>query len=152
MTAKPFNERQVKVGNAVMKVMAPLNTWIYRTSGGRLGARFPGGAPICIVTTTGRRSGRPRTVPLLYMRDGDDIIVVASKGGMPQHPDWYLNVAANPEVEIEIGDHSEPYVARTADAEERASLWPRLVEVYSSYDDYQARTDREIPVVICSPA
>lgn len=152
MTAKPFNERQVKVGNAVMKVMAPLNTWIYRTSGGRLGARFPGGAPICIVTTTGRRSGRPRTVPLLYMRDGDDIIVVASKGGMPHHPDWYLNVAANPEVEIEIGDHSEPYVARTADAEERASLWPRLVEVYSSYDDYQARTDREIPVVICSPA
>jgi deazaflavin-dependent oxidoreductase (nitroreductase family) len=152
MTAKPFNERQVKVGNAVMKVMAPLNTWIYRTSRGRLGARFPGGAPICIVTTTGRRSGRPRTVPLLYMRDGDDIIVVASKGGMPQHPDWYLNVAANPEVEIEIGDHSEPYVARTADAEERASLWPRLVEVYSSYDDYQARTDREIPVVICSPA
>jgi deazaflavin-dependent oxidoreductase (nitroreductase family) len=152
MTAKPFNERQVKVGNAVMKVMAPLNTWIYRTSRGRLGARFPGGAPICIVTTTGRRSGRPRTVPLLYMRDGEDIVVVASKGGMPQHPDWYLNVAANPEVEIEIGDHSERYVARTADAEERASLWPRLVEVYSSYDDYQARTDREIPVVICSPA
>jgi deazaflavin-dependent oxidoreductase (nitroreductase family) len=86
------------------------------------------------------------------MRDGDDIIVVASKGGMPHHPDWYLNVAANPEVEIEIGDHSERYVARTADTEERASLWPRLVEVYSSYDDYQARTDREIPVVICSPA
>lgn len=152
MTAKPFNERQVKVGNAVMKVMAPLNTWIYRTSRGRIGARFPGGAPICILTTTGRRSGRPRTVPLLFMRDGDDIIVVASKGGMPHHPDWYLNVAANPEVEIEIGDHSERYVARTADAEERASLWPRLVEVYSSYDDYQARTDREIPVVICSPA
>ena len=152
MTAKPFNERQVKVGNAVMKVMAPLNTWIYRTSRGRLGARFPGGAPICIVTTTGRRSGRPRAVPLLYMRDGEDIVVVASKGGMPQHPDWYLNVAANPEVEMEIGDHSERYVARTADTEERASLWPRLVEVYSSYDDYQARTDREIPVVICSPA
>ena len=152
MTAKPFNERQVKVGNAVMKVMAPLNTWIYRTSRGRLGARFPGGAPICIVTTTGRRSGRPRTVPLLYMRDGEDIVVVASKGGMPQHPDWYLNVAANPEVEIEVGDNIGRYVARTADADERASLWPRLVEVYSSYDDYQARTDREIPVVICSPA
>lgn len=152
MTAKPFNERQVKVGNAVMKVMAPLNTWLYRTSKGRLGARFPGGAPICIVTTTGRRSGRARTVPLLYMRDGDDIVVVASKGGMPRDPDWYLNVAANPEVEIEIGDERERYVTRTADAEERAALWPRLVEVYSSYDDYQARTDREIPVVICSPA
>jgi deazaflavin-dependent oxidoreductase (nitroreductase family) len=152
MTAKPFNERQVKLGNTVMKVMSPLNTWLYRASKGRLGARFPGGAPICIVTTTGRRSGSARTVPLLYMRDGDDIIVVASKGGMPQHPDWYLNVVANPEVEIEVGNDRKRFVARTADSSERAALWPRLLEVYSSYDDYQARTDREIPVVICSPA
>ena len=152
MADKPFNERQVKVGNAVMKVASPLNTWAYRVSGGRIGARFPGGAPICVLTTTGRKSGKARTVPLLYLADGDDIVVVASKGGMPSHPDWYHNICANPEVEIELGRNKARYNARTADADERAALWPRLVEIYSSYDSYQARTDREIPVVICSPA
>lgn len=151
MAENPYNERQVKVGEVVMKVMAPLNTWIYRASNGRIGAKFPGGAPICIVTTTGRRSGKARTVPLLYMGDGDDVVVVASKGGMPEHPDWYHNISANPEVEIEIGTDKGRYVTRTADAQERADLWPRLCDVYSSYENYQARTDREIPVVICSP-
>jgi deazaflavin-dependent oxidoreductase (nitroreductase family) len=152
MAENPFSARQVKLGEVVMKVMAPLNTWIYRASKGRIGAKFPGGAPICIVTTTGRRSGKARTVPLLFLQDDDDVVVVASKGGMPEHPDWYHNISANPEVQIEIGTDKASYVARTADAGERADLWPRLCEIYSSYADYQARTDREIPVVICSPA
>ncbi|MCP4436967.1 MAG: nitroreductase family deazaflavin-dependent oxidoreductase [Actinomycetia bacterium] len=135
-----------------MKVMTKANNWTYRATKGRVGGRLPGGAPICLLTTTGRKSGKARTVALLYMLDGDEIVVVASKGGMPTHPDWYLNVEANPQVEIELGDDKGRYLAHTANAERKAKLWPRLVEMYSSYDDYQDRTDREIPVVVCTPS
>ena len=142
MSSKPFNDRQVKVGNAVIKVMSTVNTWIYRASKGKLGGKFPGGAPICLLTSTGRRSGRPRTAPLLYLRDGEDVIVVASKGGMPQHPEWYLNIQANPEVEIEIGDHKGRYLAHTADDARRASSgrnWSRCTRT--------TRTTKPAPTV-----
>ena len=152
MPSTPFNERQVAVGNVVIKVMSRANTWVYRATGGRLGGRFLRGAPVCLVTTTGRRSGMARTVPLLYLRDGEDIVVVASKGGMPQHPEWYLNIVANPTVEIEVGKDRRRYEATTADAGRRAELWPKLTAMYKDYDDYQARTDREIPVVVCTPS
>ena len=150
-TAKPFNARQVKVGNAVIKVMSRIQTWIYRTSKGRLGAKFLRGAPVCLVTTTGRTTGKARTVPLLYMYDGDDIIIVASKGGMPESPAWYSNIRANPEVDIEIGAKKVRHTCVTADSERRAELWPKLVAMYKDFEDYQARTDRVIPVVVCSP-
>jgi len=103
------------------------------------------------LTVTGRRSGQPRTVPLLYLRDGERVVFVASKGGMSRHPVWYHNVTAHPEVEVQIGGETRAMRARTASAEEKAALWPKLVAMYPDYDDYQARTERDIPVVICEP-
>lgn len=131
--------------------MSRANVWAYRLSGGWLGGRFLGGAPVLLLTTVGRRSGQPRTAPLLYLSEGDDLVVVASKGGMSHHPLWYRNLEANPRVEVEIGNQRRTMVARPATATEKAALWPRLVAMYRDYDAYQARTERDIPVVILSP-
>lgn len=151
-TNKPFTKRQEKMGSAVINVMSALNTWAFRMSGGKLGARFPGGAPVLLLTTVGRKSGARRTAPLLYLKDGEDYVIVASKGGMSHHPAWYFNLEKNPEVEIEVGRDKMRMTARTASQDEKARLWPGLVAMYPSYDDYQARTDRKIPVVILSPS
>jgi deazaflavin-dependent oxidoreductase (nitroreductase family) len=150
--ARPFTTREEKVGSAVIKVMSSLNTWVYRVSGGRIGGRFWGGAPVLLLTTTGRKSGHPRTAPLLYLEDGDTYVVVASKGGMSHNPLWFENLLANPRVEVEVGNRTMAMQARRASADERARLWPRLVKMYPQYDDYQARTERSIPVVILAPA
>jgi deazaflavin-dependent oxidoreductase (nitroreductase family) len=106
---------------------------------------------VLLLTTVGRKSGESRTVPVLYLRDGEDVVVVASQAGLTRHPVWYLNLEANPEVSIEIGDEKGEMRARRATDEEKAALWPRLVEMYRDFDDYQARTERNIPVVILSP-
>jgi len=150
--AKPYTEREQKVASVVMKIGTKLNNAIYKASGGRLGGKFPGGAPVCLLTTVGRKSGQERTVALIFLRDGDDIVVVASQGGMPKHPGWYHNLVDEPNVTIQVKKDVSRYVARTADDDEKATLWPRLVAMYKGYDDYQAKTDRSIPVVICSPA
>jgi len=105
-----------------------------------------------LLTTVGRRSGEARTVPLIYLEDSERLVVVASQGGMPTHPGWYHNLVAHPRVTVETGRRIREMDARVADAVERAELWPRLVEMYDDYDDYQARTDRQIPVVILEPA
>lgn len=149
---KPFDARQVRVGRAAMKVMGRVNIWAYRASGGRIGGRLPGGAPVLLMTSVGRRSGEPRTTPLLYLADGDSLVVVASQGGMPMHPAWYHNVVAHPRVSVEQGRRVREMDARVADEAERAALWPRLVAMYADYDEYQARTDRQIPVVVLDPA
>ena len=149
---KPYTAAQERRGDRFIKVGSAFNTWLYRRTGGRLGANFVGGAPVCLLTTVGRRSGERRTMPLLFLRDGDDIVVVASKGGFADNPQWYLNLCANPAVEITVGRGQMRMTARTADAAERAALWPKLVAMYKSYDTYQARTEREIPVVVCSPS
>lgn len=147
---KPFTEAQERRGDRFIKFMSSVNTGLYRRTGGRLGGRLAG-APVCLLTTLGRRSGEPRTMPLLYLRDGADIVLVASKGGFSRHPQWYLNLLANPEVTVQIKRHRMEMTAVVADETRKAALWPRLVEMYRQYDDYQARTDREIPVVICTP-
>ncbi|HQF95078.1 MAG TPA: nitroreductase family deazaflavin-dependent oxidoreductase [Microthrixaceae bacterium] len=147
----PFTPEQEARGDRFIKLMSRFNTGLYRRTGGRVGAKFPGGAPVCLLTTTGRKSGEPRTMPLLYLRDGDDIVIVASKGGFSSHPQWYLNLLADPEVTIEIKRTKLPMTARVADADEKAALWPKLVGMYSSFDQYQERTERDIPVVVCSP-
>ncbi|MEU6035076.1 nitroreductase family deazaflavin-dependent oxidoreductase [Actinomadura sp. NPDC047616] len=135
-----------------MKVTSAAHVALYRLSGGRLGRRFPrSGAPVCLLTTIGRRSGTHRTKPLLYMQDDDRVVIVASVGGHPRHPAWYHNLTANPNVLVQIGPDRRPMRARTADASEREALWPRLVAMYPDYADYQSWTDREIPVVICEP-
>jgi deazaflavin-dependent oxidoreductase (nitroreductase family) len=128
-----------------------LNTWVYRASGGRWLRRMPSGAPICLLTTVGRKSSRRRTTPLLYLRDGSDFVVVASQGGAPQHPGWYVNLRADPKAEVEIGNSRFAVVAREVGEEERAALWPRLVAMYPPYEEYQRRTTRRIPVVRLSP-
>jgi len=136
----------------IVKWMSRFNAWLYRISGGRIGGRFLRGAPVCLLTTTGRRSGLPRTVPLLYLADSERVLLVASKGGMKNHPLWYLNLVAKPEVSLQIGEATREMVARTAGPEERAALWPRLVAMYRDYDTYQTWTDREIPVVVLEGA
>lgn len=142
----------------VIRLGSRLNTRLYRATGGRLGGTWRVGAalrkpaPVCLLTTIGRKSGEPRTAPLIYLRDGQRFIVVASQGGSPRHPAWYLNLQANPAVTIQVGRETYSLVARTASAAERADLWPRLVDLYADFDAYDAWTQREIPVVICASA
>jgi deazaflavin-dependent oxidoreductase (nitroreductase family) len=141
----------VAIANPLIKAMSRLNTWAYRATNGRLGGRFRGGAPVMLVTTTGRKTGRRVTLPLLYLRDGERVVTVASKGGMDHHPLWYRNMVANPEVDVQIGPETKAMRARTASVTEKTALWPRLVAMYPDYDAYQARTERDIPVVILEP-
>jgi deazaflavin-dependent oxidoreductase (nitroreductase family) len=106
--------------------------------------------PVLVLTTTGRRSGKPRTVPLTYFEDDDDLVLVASYGGRPNDPDWFLNIQAEPEVEVTIGGERRRMNARRAMPEERARLWPLIVAGYRGYAAYQAKTTREIPLVLLS--
>jgi len=148
----PWSATQERVADPVIRLMTVANVWAYRLTGGRLGGTFLRGAPICLVTTTGKRSGQPRTVALLYLPDGDDVVLVASKGGMSKSPAWYHNMVARPEVLVQIGSATRRMRARRALDAEKAALWPRLVAMYRDYDDYQARTTRNIPVMLLSPA
>ncbi len=148
----PYTPTQERVGSVVIRVMSAANVWVYRLTGGRVGGRFLRGAPVLLLTSIGCKSGQPRVAPLLYLRHGENLVIVASKGGMSRHPTWYRNVQANPEVEVEVGSERKKMRARTASPEEKATLWPKLVAMYPDYDDYQARTEREIPVVVLSPA
>ena len=124
---------------------------IYRLTGGRIGHRLPGLAPMLLLDHVGARSGTQRTTPLLYINDPPNVVIVASKGGYPKHPAWYHNLLAHPETTIQVGAERRPVRARVATPDERERLWPMAVEVYSGYGDYQARTDREIPLVILEP-
>jgi F420H(2)-dependent quinone reductase len=135
----------------VIKWMSRLNTLAYKVSGGKLGGTFLQGAPVALLTTTGRKSGQPRVSPLLFLRDGDRVVLVASQGGRANNPMWYLNLKANPEVSVQIKKEVLTLTARDATDEERAHYWPQLLAMYSSFDDYQNWTDRVIPVVICEP-
>jgi deazaflavin-dependent oxidoreductase (nitroreductase family) len=147
----PWTPTQERIATVAIRVMSALNVWVYRVTGGRIGGRFRGGAPVCLLTMRGRKTGAKRVAPLLYLRDGERVVLVASKGGMAKHPIWYHNLVANPECEVEIGREKLAMRARTASPAEKAALWPRLVAMYRDYDDYQARTDRDIPVVILDP-
>lgn len=129
-----------------LKLISAIHNFIFRISGGRWGGRFVG-ADVLLLTVTGRKSGLPRTVPLLYMRDGEDFIIVASKGGDPKHPTWWLNLEASPDATVEIGSRKLRVTATRVSADEKAALWPRLVAMYRGYGDYQRNTDRDIPVV-----
>ena len=134
-----------------MRWMAKGNTWIYKRSNGKLGGTFQG-APVALLTTTGRKTGEPRVSPLLYLREGDRVILGASRGGSDKHPLWYLNLKANPKVSVQIKDEILALTARDANEAERKQYWPKMVAMYPSYDDYQSWTDRTIPIVICDPA
>ena len=134
----------------IIKWMSRGNTWLYKLTAGKRGATFRK-APVALLTTTGRRTGRPRVSPLLYLRDGGSVIVVASNVGAEKNPMWYLNLKANPKVQVQIRDEVLDLTARDATDEERATLWPKLVQIYPDFDDYQSWTDRKIPIVVCEP-
>ena len=122
----------------------------YRLSHGRLGGSYRG-APVLLLHHTGRKSGQDRVSPLLYLDDGDDLVVVGSKGGSHKDPAWFLNLREMPETTVEVGGERRRVKVRVASAQEREKLWPRLVDLYSDYANYQERTEREIPLVILSP-
>lgn len=144
-----------RLAKAALTAYSRANVWLYRKTGGRVGGRwrlgsaFPWGAKICLLTTTGRRSGLPRTTPLIYLRDGGRIVVVASQGGMARHPQWYLNLRDEPRVQVQVGREVREMQARTAGPAERDELWPRLVRTYADFATYQSWAGRVIPVVIC---
>ena len=122
---------------------------VYRETGGERGYHWRG-ATILLLTTQGRKSAAPRTTPLIERPDGDRWVVVASKGGAPEHPGWYQNLQANPDATIQVQAEEVPVRATTAEGEERSRLWSKMTEVWPAYDDYQARTARQIPVVVLS--
>jgi deazaflavin-dependent oxidoreductase (nitroreductase family) len=130
-----------------------VHTFLYRRTGGRLGHHVPGvGPPMLLLDHVGAKSGKERTSPLLYIPDGEDIVIVASKGGYPKHPAWYHNLIANPDTTVQVGGEKRPVHARTANSDERQRLWPRVVSSYHGYADYQKRSKgREIPLVILEP-
>lgn len=125
------------------------NVIVYRWSNGRFGGKMQD-LPVLILHTVGRKSGKPRQSPLLYIQDGEDYVVVGSRGGSDAPPAWWLNLQAKPEATIEIKRTMRPVSARRATAAEKAAYWPRLTAGYPFYNDYQARTAREIPVVVLS--
>lgn len=123
---------------------------VLRASGARLGGRLAG-MPVLLLTTRGRRTGRPHTMPLTFFEHEGSIVVVASYGGDDRHPDWYRNVLASPDVEVVSGGRRRPMTARTATAAEKALLWPGIVATYDGYGRYQDRTERDIPLVVLTP-
>jgi deazaflavin-dependent oxidoreductase (nitroreductase family) len=149
--SRPMTPFQERLGRVTVQWMTGINNVAYRLSGGRVAGHVPSGAPICLLTTTGRRTKQRRTVPLLCLRDGADLVVVASRGGMSAHPAWYLNLRADPRAVVQLGHDTMRVRARDATEEERHRLWPALTAVYEYFDAYQARTSRRIPMVILSP-
>ncbi|AXY50419.1 nitroreductase family deazaflavin-dependent oxidoreductase [Rhodococcus ruber] len=139
----------------VIKWMSRANVAAYKATGGRIGGKwrvgsaFPWGIPVCLLTTTGRKTGQPRTVPLLFLEDGERVVLVASQGGLPQHPLWFRNIRADPRVTVQVRSRVRQMTARVATPEERSHHWPRLVAMYADFDNYQSWTDRVIPVVVC---
>jgi deazaflavin-dependent oxidoreductase (nitroreductase family) len=135
----------------LLRRMMAGHTAVYRASGGRIGHRVPGFAPSLLLDHVGARSGAERTSPLVYGEDGENLILVASKGGYPKNPGWFHNLMANPETTVQVGSRRRPVHARVATPEERERLWPLMVGVYGGYEDYRRRTDREIPLVVLEP-
>ncbi|HEX2464426.1 MAG TPA: nitroreductase family deazaflavin-dependent oxidoreductase [Thermoanaerobaculia bacterium] len=142
MAAKP---QKGTLQHELTRYVTGAHTALYRLTGGWVGGWI--GVPILLLTTKGRKSGRPRTQPLLYLTTDRGYALVASYGGSDRHPDWYVNLVADPVVEVQVGPLRKKMRAHTTTPDRRAELWPRLVAIYPDYDVYQRRTAREIPVV-----
>lgn len=154
--AKPQALDSPLVGT-VIKQMSRANVWAYRRTDGRIGGTWRIGSafrkpvPVCLLEHTGRRTGLTRTSPLLFLRDGPRVVLVASQGGRATDPIWYRNLQANPDAVVQIRDERLPVRAHTATPEERAELWPKLLDLYADFATYDAWTEREIPVVVLEP-
>jgi deazaflavin-dependent oxidoreductase (nitroreductase family) len=127
------------------------HTTAYRLTGGVVGHRVPGLPPMLLLDHVGAKSGQRRTSPLVYTREGNQLVLVASKGGHPKHPAWFHNLKANPDTIVQVGSQRWTVHARVARAEERGRLWPKVVETYGGFAEYQERTEREIPLVVLEP-
>jgi deazaflavin-dependent oxidoreductase (nitroreductase family) len=136
--------------NLFFRMLGGIHRRVYLLSGGKLGGRI-GKLPVLLLTTTGRKSGRPRTQPLTYTNATNGYAVIASKGGAAQHPLWYLNLRAHPNAQVTIGRDTRKVRARDAEGKEREQLWRALTDLYPGYDTYAARTSRRIPVVVLEP-
>ncbi len=146
---KPFTPGQEKFGRFFIKNIGTWQAWVYSISNGRLWNTFLG-APVAVFTITGRKTGKTRKIPLLFIEDGENVVVVATQGGMSTLPIWYKNMVANPAVDCQVYGNRNSYVARHATPEEEERLWPALDAMYEGYAEYKARIDgrREVPVMI----
>jgi F420H(2)-dependent quinone reductase len=145
-----YSRISTSLGANALRRIGKLNVPVYRLTGGRVGGRV-GRAPVLLLTTTGRRSGQLRTAPVVYLADGDRLVVIGSNAGNPSAPAWSFNLRANPEAEVEVGRKRRKVRARVTEGEERADLWRKHNEQYAGFDDYEARTDREIAVFVLDP-
>jgi deazaflavin-dependent oxidoreductase (nitroreductase family) len=127
------------------------HTVAYRATRGIVGHRVPGLPPMLLLDHVGAKSGQKRTTPLVYTREGNQLLLVASKGGHPKNPAWFHNLKANPDTSVQVGSERRPVRARVARPEERGRLWDKAVSTYSGFDDYRRRTDREIPLIVLEP-
>ncbi len=138
------------LGATGLRWTGKLNVPLYRLSGGRIGGKV-GRAPVLLLTTTGRKSGEPRTAPVLYLADGDDLILINTNAGNAKIPAWSLNLKANPEATVEVGRKRQAVRARIAEGEERVELWRKSNQQYAGFDDYEAKLNREISVFVLEP-
>ena len=150
MTQAPMTEKEYKRLRQFIKPFSRLNVLVYELSGGRLMGTFQG-RPVVLIRMTGAKSGRRRTVPLMYVPYRDGLIVVASQGGAPRSPVWHQNLLAHPDIEAQYKGRKMKLRARLVGDAEKAEVWPTCVEHYPPFDEYQARTDRNIPVFVCEP-
>jgi deazaflavin-dependent oxidoreductase (nitroreductase family) len=144
---QPAGRRPSKLVAALQNAVTTVHSFLYRSSNGVIGGRIAN-SPVVLLTTTGRRSGKQRTVPLLYLMDGQNVVLVASNGGAVKHPTWWLNLQTTPEAWIQIKGTRQRIKAEQASASEKQRLWPQLTAMYPGYNRYQEITDRDIPVVI----
>jgi deazaflavin-dependent oxidoreductase (nitroreductase family) len=140
-----------KVGTAI-KWMSKAQTWIFKKTNGKFGNKFLKGTDVGILTTIGRKSGEPRESPLLFLQEGERIVLVASQGGRATNPMWYLNLVANPSVTFQTKAGMLKLTAREATDPERDEYWPKLDAMYPDFVNYRSYTDRKIPIIICDPA
>jgi deazaflavin-dependent oxidoreductase (nitroreductase family) len=150
MAENPMSDKEFKRVRTFIKPFSKLNSVVYKLSAGRIMGKFQG-RPVMLVTMTGVKSGKARTIPLMYVPYKEGVIVVGSQGGAPKSPVWVKNLEADPNVTVQYLGKRMSLRARKVDDAEKAAVWPVCVEHYHEYDDYQARTDRNIPVFVCEP-
>lgn len=155
--SRPLSDKQIKGLNSKpvalgIKWMSRAQTWLFKKSNGRFGDKFLRGSEVGILTTTGRKSGEPRDVPLLFLQEEQRIVLVASQGGRDTHPMWYLNIKADAKVAFQTKRETLSLIAREATDDERDHYWPKLDAMYPDYANYRSYTTRKIPIIICDPA
>jgi len=147
---KFYSRMSQMMGATGLRWVGKLNIPLYRFSGGRIGGKI-NEAPVLLLTTTGRKSGQARTAPVVYLADGANVVVIGSNAGHNRSPAWSLNLKSNPDAEVEVGRERRPVRARVAEGDERADLWRKHVEQFSGFEEYEARTDRDIALFVLEP-